>query len=101
MARGGYQREKSLSPAGGHREGVSLGLWGQLSEGERMEANVSRDGGRWKGEGRKHTSVSLLYALEVREGHSVHLKLGYGWDDEETGARRRESRVSLGYMKPI
>jgi hypothetical protein len=100
-ARGSYQRERSLSGVGGRREGVSLGLWGRLSEREQVEASVSRDGGRWEGEKQRHTSVSLLYSLEVSEGHRVHLKVGYGWDDQEAGERRRESRISLGYVKPI
>ena len=100
-ARGSYQTESSLSDAGGRRQGGSLGLWGRLSERERVEASVSRDGGRWEGEMRQQTSVSVLYSLEVSDEHKLHVKVGYAWADDETSGRQREKRVSLGYVKSI
>ncbi len=101
MGRGSYQRESSLSPAGGGRERVSLGFWGRLSEGERVEVSVSRGDGSWEGEGRQESRVSLLYALEVSDGHRLHVKVGWGWADGESGGGQRERRVGLGYVKPI
>jgi len=101
MVRGGYQAETSLSPEGGRREGMSLGLWGRPSEREQVEATVTHDWGRWEGGTRNHTSVSLLYSVRVSDEHRVHVKLGYGWDEGEPQHRQRESRVSLGYAKPI
>jgi hypothetical protein len=100
-ARGSYQTESSLSDAGGRRQGGSLGLWGRLSERERVEASVSRDGGRWEGEMRQQTSVSVLYTLDVSEEHKLHVKVGYAWAEDETSGRQREKQISLGYMKSI
>jgi hypothetical protein len=101
VVRGGYRAETSLSPEGGRREGMSLGLWGRLSEREQVEATVTHDWGRWEGGTRNHTSVSLLYSVRVSDEHRVHVKLGYGWDEGESQHGQRESRVSLGYAKPI
>jgi len=101
VARASYRTESGVSAERGRGDGFTLGLWGRLSEREGMEASVSHDGGRWGGEVRRHTSVSVLYSLKVSDDHRLHVKAGYGWDDPETGNRQRESRISLGYAKPI
>jgi len=111
--RAGYQTETSLTTPGLRRRGVALGVWGPLSERERVEVSVSHDrgasfaSGRWEDGAQAANRVSLLYSLRVNEEHQISLKVGYGWRERDAGGpqaspdRERESRVSLGYEKPI
>lgn len=94
-------QESGLLDARSERRTVGLGLWGQLSDREQVEASVSHDSGTWEGAERDRTSVSLLYSLRVSEEHKVSLKLGYAWGECLPGTSAPEYRASLGYDKPM
>ena len=96
-----FARERGLLGAQSERRTVGLGLWGQLSDQEQVEASVSHDSGTWEGAERNRTSVSLLYSLRVSEEHKVSLKLGYAWGECLPGTSAPEYRATVGYDKPM
>ena len=100
-ARCGYGVESGLDSPGDRLRQMGLTLWGALADDEAVEGAVSHESGRWEGEGRSRTHVSLLYSHRVDEERRVEVKLGYAWGEGAESGRDRNCRLTLGYEKPL
>jgi len=104
-ARCGYGVESSLESPGDRLSQMGFAVWGALADDEEVEGAVSHESGRWEGEGRSRTHVSLLYSHlyphGVDEEHRVEVKLGYAWGEGAESGRDRNCRVTLGYENPL
>ena len=104
-ARCGYGVESSLDSPGDRLSQMGFAVWGALADDEEIEGAVSHESGRWEGEGRSRTHVSLLYSHRYSDGvdeeHRVELKLGYAWGEGAESGRDRDCRFTLGYEKPL
>jgi hypothetical protein len=80
---------------------MGLAVWGVLADDEEVVGAVSHESGRWEGEGRSRTHVSLLYSHRVDEEHRVEVKLGYAWGEGAESGPDRHCRLTLGYEKPL
>jgi len=100
-ARCGYGVESSLESPGDRLSQMGFAVWGALADDEDVEGAVSHESGRWDGEGRSRTHVSLLYSHRVDEEHRVEVKLGYAWGEDAESGRDRNCRLTLGYENPL
>ena len=100
-ARCGYGVESSLDSPGDRLGQMGFAVWGPLADDEEVEGAISHQSGRWEGEGRSRTHVSLLYSHRVDEEHRVEVKLGYAWGEGAESGRDRNCRLTLGYEKPL
>jgi hypothetical protein len=100
-ARGSYSCEASLLTPGDRLSRIGMGVWGRLSEQEQVEVGVHRESGRWDGNIRRRTAVSVLYDLRVSEEHHVSVKAGYAWGEQDSDACEPDCRLTLAYAKPI
>jgi len=80
---------------------VEIGLQGQLSQRERLEARISHERDCWEDELTNRTALTLLYARQVSDEDHLSLKLGYAWGEEGLGRDVRDWRLNVGYAKPI
>lgn len=100
-ARCGYGMDAGIAAPDDRVDRAGLGVWGRLAGGDQVEVDISHESGRWDDEARERTSVTLLYSKSVGEDHQVELKVGYAWGENVGDGRSRDSRLTLGYEKPL
>lgn len=100
-ARGGFGLESSLDSPDDRLSRMGVAVWGVLPDGKQIEGAVSRESGRWEGEARSRTEVSLLYAHAIDEEHRVEVKLGYAWAAGAESGSERNTRLTLAYENPL
>jgi len=100
-ARCSYALESGLDSPGEGLKRAGFGIWGRLADGEEVEGGVWHESGRWEGERRSRTSLTLLYSHRVDEEHRLLVKMGYAWGEEAESERDRDCRLTLGYEKPL
>jgi hypothetical protein len=99
VAHGRYSRDEKTAGPGTGRHEVELGVQGQVSPQERLEATICRHTGWTQGKTERRTSLALMYALKVDDDHEVSVRGGLAWD--APGAVAPEYRISFGYSKPV